>query len=151
MKTIQVSLVGSILSGEDLAKDLFIKLLETYLDGDQEDDITLDFTSVLTIDPGFFVGFVLLCGESNVFGLDRLRNQIFFSGLSARDVESLYGALSPTRSQSVDSQDVVAQLRKLHEQRQKEIWGDSPVMRNAFEQVTKKLEQTLEGLTKVRK
>lgn len=151
MKTIQVSLVGSILSGEDLAKDLFIRVLEAYLDGDQEDDLTLDFNGALTIDPGFFVSFVLLCGESNVFGIEKLRNQMNFSGLCVRDIESLYGALAPTRSISVDSKDVVAQLRKLHEQRQKEIWGDNPQMRNAFEQISKKLEQTLEGMTKVRR
>jgi hypothetical protein len=150
MKSIKVNKIGSILIGEDSAKELFIMMLEAFMEGERDDDIELDFSSVLTIDPAFFSSLVLLCTESNQFDLDRLSSQVIFSGLYIKDIEHFNYALIPIRQKKqYDPEELKKLLREMHEKRQKEIWGDNPIIRNAFEKVAGAIENAFANVPDV--
>lgn len=150
MKSVKVSQIGSVLIGEDSAKELFISMLESFMEGERDDEIELNFSSVLTIDPGFFTALVLLCTESNQFGLDRLSNQVIFSGLYVKDIEHLHSALLPTRQQK-NLEDLRKSLRTLHEQRQKDVWGNNPAIKQVFEKVSGAIENAFANVPNVSK
>lgn len=137
-----------MLVGDDLAKDLFCLLLETYCTGDKEEDIELDFSSVLTIDPGFLTAFTLLVLESKQFPKELLLSQVVFSGLFAKDVENLAKALEPLKTEG-NVKDLQSSLRKLHEQRQKEIWGNNPAVKEAFDKISGAIEKAFSSVGKV--
>lgn len=154
MKKINVSKVGTTLIGDDAAKEVFIALLESYVQGDKDDNIELDFKSVLVIDATFFSALVLLCVESNHFTIDKFRNQLIFSGLFLKDIENLSSAIATlkhtTMYKDFQPEEVKKKLREMHDKRQKELWGNNPIVKEAFDKVSNAIEQAFNQTSKIK-
>lgn len=146
MKVIDASSVGQFLIGEDKAKDLFIKILELYLE-EKGQDIEIDFRNVLSIDPNFFKLLLFLVCESNHLSMDIWDSHFIFSGLFMKDIESLNAAASPLRSQA-DPKNIVQELKKAHEKRQKEIWGNDPNMKKTIDLFLDHMVQNMNNILK---
>jgi len=141
-----VTEIGYVLITKDTAKDLFILLLEKFLDGDKEENIELDFSNTITIGNDFFVDFISLCSESDVFNVRKLKDQVIFSGLYIRDIEKLnYGLVDFTMSYK--RTEVESKADEVKEKLLKAKMS-SPEFGEAFERITKVLEGALSGLGK---
>lgn len=137
--------IGSVLVSKDSAKDLFILVIENHL-SEKEDDIELDFTSVVTIGNDFFPSFVSLCGESEVFGIEKLRDMVMFSGLFVADIENLASALAPIRSDvQLKAEEIRERLRKATSSRKETM---NPGMTEAFEKIAKMVDGALGNIGK---
>lgn len=152
MKIIDVSNISHVLLNPDAAKELFIQLLEIYLDGDKTEDIELNFKNVLTLSPDFWQAFVLLCIDSSQLTIDKLNSQIIFSGLFVKDITNFSNALDKFKNREEFSKENIS--RKLWEQyniRQKEVWGDNPLIKSVVEKTIGAIEQALDKVPEIKK
>ena len=102
MKKLNVSeKVGGWLLNDSSGRDLFGFLLELYLEGDQDDDIDINFKEVMTITQPALEAFVECARVSNVFPLHKVRLQIFFSGLLSNDIITLANALNANKTDQI--------------------------------------------------
>lgn len=149
MKKISVQQeISNVLITEDTAKDLFIVVLEKYLTDDKDEDIELDFGSVMTIGNDFFIHFIALCGKSDVFNVKKLKEQIVFSGLRYPDIDRLHFGMLDFTMGPAHKEEVGQKVDEVRALLSKAKISNNSSIGEAFEKISKALDGTLNNLGK---
>jgi len=108
------SKLGGILLTKEKGTDLFIELLETFIEGDRDEDIELDFLDAIVVGPEFIQGFIDSARDSQQFPIYSIQHQVIWSGLCLTDIETIGRFMTESKSEKSKNanQDMQKQLEK---------------------------------------